>query len=138
MRNRKRLAIIAGIVVIIFVIFTVGTTIVLNLAPKAPHAPSELSSVTYRQTKAVEGWDDSTHTTSDPAQLQAMHDVLVKDGWQVGKSPARNAGCTGGLETQLELSFTDGLKSQFSVYRCGGNPSALTGDISDLVSSWRS
>ncbi|HWU57714.1 MAG TPA: hypothetical protein VN045_03260 [Microbacteriaceae bacterium] len=135
MRNRRRIAIIAGIVIVAFIVFTVGTTVVLNLAPKPPAA---LTQVTYKQTKAVLGWDDSTHTTTDPARLSAMHDVLVKDGWKPGDKRAGRNGCAGGTATQLGLTFAGGTQSQLTVYECGRDADALTKDITDLVTSWRS
>lgn len=134
MRNRRRIAIIAGIVIVAFIVFTIGTTVVLNLAPKTPAA---LTQVTYKQTKAVPGWDDSAHTTTDPARLNALHDVLAKDGWHPGDKPADSSGCAGGTGTRLDLTFTGGQKSQLSVYQCGRDSDALTKDITDLVSSWR-
>jgi hypothetical protein len=134
MRNRRRIAIIAGIVIVAFIVFTIGTTVVLNLAPKAP---AQLTQVTYKQTKAVPGWDDSTHTTTDAARLSAMHDVLVKDGWKPGDKPASGNGCAGGTATQLELTFAGGAQSKLTVYQCGRDTDALTKDITNLVTSWR-
>jgi len=133
MRNRRRIAIIAGIVIVACIVFTVGTTVVLNLTPK-PLQP--LSTVSYNQTKAVPGWDDATMTTTDPAQLAALHDVLVKDGWTPGSSAANN-GCAGGLATNLALTFTDGSHAKLHVYQCGRDSNALTDDVSALVSQWR-
>jgi hypothetical protein len=135
MRNRRRIAIIAGIVIVAFIVFTIGTTVVLNFSSKPP---AELTQVTYKQTKAVPGWDDSTHTTTDPARLTAMHDVLVKDGWKPGDKPADGNGCAGGTATHLGLTFAGGAQSQLTVYQCGRDADALTTDITNLVTSWRS
>lgn len=134
MRNRRRIAIIAGIVIVAFIVFTIGTTVVLNFAPKPVQ---QLSKVSYNQTKAVPGWDDTTTTTTDPAQLGALHEVLVKDKWAPGSSAANN-GCAGGLATNLAMTFTDGSSAKLRVYQCGRDNDDLTDDVSTLVSGWRS
>jgi hypothetical protein len=132
--NRRRIAWIAGIVIVLLVIFTVGTTLVLNLQP----APvPELSQVAYKQTKAVPNWDDSTRTTTDASQLSALHSVLARDGWSPGSNPDTSNGCTGGLATTLRMAFHNGTTSTLRVYQCGSKSDALTDDVTKLVSSWR-
>jgi hypothetical protein len=133
MKTRRRVAIVIGIVVAALIVVAVGVTLAVNLAPKPV---ATLSKVSYSQTKAVPGWDDSTRTTTDPAQLKALHDVLQNDHWAPGPAEPQT-GCAGGLGTNLAMTFQDGSKATLHVYECGAQREALTKDITALVSQWR-
>jgi hypothetical protein len=116
----------------------VAAVIVAIVVAVVPHATSvpPIQSASYKQSKAVPGFDESTHKVTEASQLTQLHDTLSKDGWTIGANPPRPQGCTGGLETSFSMTFTDGTSSSVSVYQCGNDNSALTDDLTKLVASW--
>jgi hypothetical protein len=97
-----------------------------------------ITSVTYRQSQAVPGFDDSPKTTTDPQQLDALTEVLRDDGWHPGASVIEaRPGCAGGVTTRLQLTLGDGTKTMLQTYSCGSDNSRLTTDVTNLVSGWR-
>jgi hypothetical protein len=135
--NRRRLTLIAGIVVVALILFTIGTTVALQLRPQ-PLDP--LTEVSYRQAKAVPGWDDSTRTTTDTVQLTQLYDVLTSNGWRPGQHAEVDtaSGCVGGTTTELDLHFADDSTVKAAFYSCGGDTDRLTNDVTRLIASWRS
>jgi hypothetical protein len=134
--NRRRLALIAIIVVVVFVIFSVGATLLFNSGGGASSVGT-ISSVSYSQTKAVQGWDDSTHTMTDAGQLSELQKVLAKNNWSPNAKVDSNSMCAGGLATTLAMTFSNNSRSTLRVYECGRDSGALATDVTSLVSSWR-
>lgn len=135
MDNRRRLTVIAVIVIAALALVSIGAF--LAVATRQHPVPT-LSSVQYSQSKAVPGWDDSAHTTTDPSRLTQLRSTLMRNGWSPSSgNPARQNGCAGGLTTRLALSFTDGTHSTLTVYECGANNDSLTKAVSSLISAWR-
>ncbi len=135
MSSARKVALWAGGAVVVVAI-AVATTILL-VRPGSWNGT--MLSVSYRQSQAVPGFDDSTHTTTDPGRLAELRRVLHDDGWLPGDTGrGANDGCTGGITTHLRMTLGDGTTSELVTYRCGNDADALTADVTRLVSSWRS
>jgi hypothetical protein len=120
------------------VVVVVVAVVIIVWALRPTSWTGALTSVSYRQIEAVPNFDESMHTTTDPARLTALTKVLKDNGWTPGATVGTgDGGCAGGIETQLVLALGDGSTSKLTTYRCGDGNGALTRDVTSLVSSWR-
>jgi hypothetical protein len=130
--NRRGLVAIIGIVALSLGIVTAAVIVAFHPG----HDVAQITKLEYSQSKAVPDFDNSTHTVTDTADLSQLRSVLQRDGWYPGAVTSSGDGCTGGLTTNLHLTFADHSSSQLTVYQCGGSTDSLTTDVTELISSW--
>ncbi|MHC5795169.1 hypothetical protein ACVXZ4_03345 [Lacisediminihabitans sp. FW035] len=130
----RLIAALAGVVVVALVL----TIVALSSSPRAALPP--ITGIQYSQSKAVEGFSDSSHETSDPARIAAFTAIVKKYGVDVTNfDQTLNDVCTGGLATDITLEFADSKTAELRVYDCGRTVprGTFVSDTSALFTRWR-
>ena len=114
--------------------------LVAALAGCAPPAsgPSidDIASVEFRQTQAIQHFDDATYVQDDPAEVQQLVDLLREYDIDPASWQGQDTGCVGNRITQVTLAYRDSdLGTQFSVDSCSDDP--FEQDADELFSRWR-
>jgi len=135
MRPPLRLVAAVAVVVIVAVVLV----IVAANSSQRPTLPS-ITGIQYSQSKAVEGFSDSSHETADPARIAAFTAIINKYGVDVTNfDQTLNDVCTGGLATNITLRFADSKTAELRVYDCGRTVprGTFVSDTSALFTRWR-
>ncbi len=135
MRPPPRLiAALAAVIIIVVALLVVSVT----SGPRPETTP--ITSIQYSQSKAVEGFTNSSHQTSDAARIAAFTAIAKKYGVDVTHfDQTLNDVCTGGLATDITLEFADSKTAELRVYDCGRTVprGTFVSDTSALFTRWR-
>lgn len=102
------------------------------LAACAP--ASTEASVTFRQSQAVESFDNSTHSTTDEDRIEELVDIL--DEYDIaGDYESELKTCDGGMTTFVEYTTSSGAKQTLDVQGC--DMTEFENALTDLVTRWR-
>jgi hypothetical protein len=127
-----------GLFAAILIVATAVVVILVNvLTPPVRMAPIE--SIRYNQSKSAPGFDDSSHTVTDPSQIAAFSDIVKKYSIDLGHFDSTlNDDCTGGLATNLVVTLTDRSVDRLRLYDCGRTVprGTFVSDASALFTSW--
>lgn len=120
----------------------VGALVVLIVAVNSGPRPvlSPVTGIEYSQSKAVEGFTDFSHQTSDAARITAFTAIIKKYGVDVTNfDQTLNDVCTGGLATDISLEFANSKTAELRVYDCGRTVprGTFVSDTSALFTRWR-
>jgi hypothetical protein len=134
---RPPLRLIAAIAAVVIV-----ALVVLVAAINSGYRPAltPITSIQYGQSKAVKGFVESSHKTSDPARIAAFTAIVSKYSIDVTHfDQALNDVCTGGLATDITLGFADSKTATLRVYDCGRTVprGTFVSDSSALFTQWR-
>lgn len=134
MLNRGRIALVLATVAAV----ALAAWFVLIQVQTRTAAGGEITSITFSQSQAVEGFDDSDYTQTDPAAIAEFQALLNEFGVVPGQTALTAEGCPGSLGTELELTYRDGATVPMSLNTCGaGAHEDFMNEATDLVSSWR-
>jgi hypothetical protein len=127
-----------GLFAAIVIVAAVAVVILVNLlTPPVRMAPIE--SIQYYQTKTVPGFDNSTHTVTDPTQVAAFSTIVKKYSIDFDHFDSTlNDDCTGGLATNITVTLTDRSVHKISIYDCGRTVprGTFVSDATALFTSW--
>lgn len=135
MRPPARLiAVIAAVVIValVLLVFAVNSSSRPLLGP--------ITGIQYSQSKAVEGFSDSSHETTDPERIAAFTKLVKEYSIDVTHfDQTLNDVCTGGLATNITLEFADSKTAKLRVYDCGRTVprGTFVSDTSALFTRWR-
>jgi hypothetical protein len=130
----RLIAAIAAVVIVALVLLIVA----VNSGNRPVLTP--ITSIQYSQSKAVKGFSDSSHKTSDPARIATFTAIVTKYSIDVTHfDRTLNDVCTGGLATDITLGFADSKTATLRVYDCGRTVprGTFVSDSSALFTRWR-
>lgn len=123
-------AVVAIVLAVLFV-----TLVVLRPAP-----PKPIESIQFHQSQAEPNFEDGQHTVTDRARIAQFRALVVKYSIDLGNfNAALNDECTGGLATNITVTFTDSSSDKIVIYDCSGTVARGTfvSDATALFSEWR-
>lgn len=135
MRPPTRLFVAITVVVVAALLVIV---VAINSTPRPALTP--ITAIAYIQSKAVKGFSDSPHQTTDPARIAAFTALSKKYSIDVTRfDRTLNDVCTGGLATDITLTFADSRTAKLRVYDCGRTVprGTFVSDTSALFTGWR-
>lgn len=96
----------------------------------------DIDSVEFRQTQAIQDFDDATYVQDDPAEVRQLVDLLREYDVDPASWQGQDTGCAGNRITQVTLAYRDrDLATQFSVDSCSDDP--FEQDADELFTRWR-
>lgn len=95
----------------------------------------EIASIRWQQAASLPDFDHSPGTTSEPADIADLRQVLAEHG-VIGAWRFRHADCEGGLTTWVTYTTVGGDEVELQANSCEG-ANAFETDLNDLVSRWR-
>jgi hypothetical protein len=132
----RRLAV--GALVAASIVLLAGCTPTPAPDPEPAPGPGidEIVAVDFRQSQAIEDFDDSEYTQDDPAAIAEFQSLLVEHGIDPATWEGQDSGCAGNRVTEVTVRYagTD-LATQFGVDSCGDDP--FEQDADDLFTGWR-
>jgi hypothetical protein len=81
-----------------------------------------IGGVRFAQQQAVEGFDSSSYTLTDP-QVEEFRDLLVAHDIDPGDYDAPEVDCDGGITTRVQLWFHDNGDREMIIPGCGDDGS---------------
>jgi hypothetical protein len=130
----RPIAAIAGVVLVALVVLIVA----VNSGTRPALTP--ITGIQYSQSKAVKGFSEFSHETSDAARIAAFTAIARKYSIDLAHfDQTLNDVCTGGLATDITLGFADSKTATLRVYDCGGAVprGTFVSDTSALFTRWR-
>ena len=129
--------------VLLLAIAAIIVSIVIGLIVHGVTRPGPvppITSITFHQVQAVPGFDDSTFVEKSPQRIDALEKVAAKYDVALNDvDAAQNDPCSGGLGTDVKLTFRGGGTSSFHLNNCRGPQASGTfvADATALFSDWR-
>ena len=129
----------------LFVAVTVVVVVLLAVLIVAVNVPARpvlapISAIDYTQSKAVEGFSDFSHRTTDPGRIAVFTALVEKYSIDLTHfDRSLNDVCTGGLATDITLDRADLSTVKLRVYDCGRTVprGTFVSDTSALFTRWR-
>jgi pimeloyl-ACP methyl ester carboxylesterase len=117
-----------------------GCTPAPGPAPVPGPGIDEIVAVDFRQSQAIENFDDAEYTQDDPAAIEELQALLAEHGIDPATWEGEDTGCAGNRVTQVTVRYAaaegeDALAAQFSVDSCSDDPFEL--DADELFTGWR-
>jgi hypothetical protein len=132
--NRGRIALVVAAVAAL----ALAAWFVLVQVQARQGAHGEITSITFEQSQAVEGFDDDEYTQTDPGAIAEFQALLDEFGIVPGQTDLTAEGCPGSLSTELTIAYGEGATVPMSLDTCGAAAHAdFMNEATDLVSSWR-
>ncbi|MGO2112690.1 MAG: hypothetical protein ACTH31_13875 [Pseudoclavibacter sp.] len=112
-----------------------GATENATMTPVPIAEVPEIASFTWQQSQALPDFDGSLHETDDPAEIQALREVLAAHG-VVEAFTYDHGDCAGGLSTWVNYQTAAGEDVSISASSCEGE-TTFESALATLVTGWR-
>ncbi len=125
----------ASVILAIALAILLATQVLLK-----PPQVKPIRSIEYHQSQSVPNFHDGTHSVTDPARIAAFSALVQKYSIDLANfDVSLNDDCTGGLATDLTVTFTDSTSQKLGIYDCGGAlaKGTFVSDATALFLRWR-
>lgn len=122
--------------IIAVVIAVVGVAMAMSeQVPATDHGA--ITKAVYARHQAVPNFDSRTKTEGNPARLAALATALRTHDWVPGDEAWNDAGCAGGVHTEMAMTYADGTTQRYDAYACGGGQPPVVEAVEDVIAGWR-